>query len=140
MAAALAGVRNIAARTRRNQRVSALCIARTFALAPRSRVRRNAYNVSSIPSTTSREFSSADDEGSPRAMKSPAEYLAEAARYDERAARETNERRKADSERLAEIYRYLADEAARLRQDDCPAAGSPSDADSTTSARVSGER
>ena len=51
-------------------------------------------------------------------MKRPAEYLDEAAKYDDLVARAPNERRKSELKKLAEIYRYLAQEAALLTKRD----------------------
>ena len=47
-------------------------------------------------------------------MKRPAEYLEQAAKYDDLVAQATNERRKREFEKLADVYRYLAEEAALL--------------------------
>lgn len=47
-------------------------------------------------------------------MKRPAEYLEQAAKYDDLVARAPNKRRKREFEKLADVYRYLADEASRL--------------------------
>jgi hypothetical protein len=49
-------------------------------------------------------------------MKSAAEYLAQAAEYDALAKQTTNERRKAEYQRLAAVYRYFAEQAATLIQ------------------------
>ena len=45
-------------------------------------------------------------------MKSPSEYLQQAAKYDILAAQAIKDRRKVEYERLAQIYRYLAEQAA----------------------------
>ena len=45
-------------------------------------------------------------------MKSPSEYLEQVAKYDQLAAQAVKERRKAEYERLATVYRYLAEQAA----------------------------
>jgi hypothetical protein len=47
-------------------------------------------------------------------MRTPSEYLEQAAQYDVLAARAIKERRKTEYERLAAVYRYFAEEATRM--------------------------
>lgn len=47
-------------------------------------------------------------------MKTPSEYLEQAARYESLAREATKERRRIEQERLAELYRYFAEEAAAM--------------------------
>ena len=47
-------------------------------------------------------------------MRTCSEYLEQATKYDALAAQAIKERRKAEYARLAEVYRYFADEAAAM--------------------------
>jgi hypothetical protein len=49
-------------------------------------------------------------------MKSSAQHLEQAAKYDALAAQATKERRRSEYARLAEVHRYLAEEAALLEE------------------------
>ena len=55
-------------------------------------------------------------------MKTSAEFLEQANKYDALAAQATKERRRVGYANLAEVYRYLAEEAALLEGADRSAA------------------
>ena len=49
-------------------------------------------------------------------MKTSSEYLEQALKYDLLALQATKERRRAEYERLAAVYRYFAEAAAAMNQ------------------------